>query len=85
MLTKDPKPLGEAGKAMVKWWSSAEFVPPVLVDRQNNKFSAENPIDFVNCIAPHDYELAGRLPLQQAREILTELKGQMMGEGNSHG
>ena len=38
-----------------------------------------------NCIAPHDYELAGRLPLQQAREILTALKRQMMGEGNSHG
>ena len=37
------------------------------------------------CIAPHDYELAGRLPLQQAREILTELKRQMMGEGNIHG
>ena len=37
------------------------------------------------CIAPHDYELAGRLPLQQAREILTALKRQMMGEGNSHG
>ena len=37
------------------------------------------------CIAPYDYELAGRLPLQQAREILTALKSQMMGEGNSHG
>ena len=39
----------------------------------------------VRCIAPHDYELAWRLPLQQAREILTDLKSQMMGEGNCHG
>ena len=38
-----------------------------------------------NCIAPHDYELAGRLPLQRAREVLTELKRQMAGEGESHG
>ena len=38
-----------------------------------------------NCIASHDYELAGRLPLQRAREILTELKRQMAGEGESHG
>ena len=37
------------------------------------------------CIAPYDYELANRLPLQQAREILAELKGQMMGELESHG
>ena len=37
------------------------------------------------CIASHDYELAGRLPLQRAREILTELKRQMAGEGESHG
>ena len=39
----------------------------------------------INCIASHDYELAGRLPLQRAREILTELKRQMAGEGESHG
>ena len=39
----------------------------------------------VSCIASHDYELAGRLPLQRAREILTELKQQMAGEGKSHG
>ena len=32
-----------------------------------------------NCIASHDYELAGRLPLQRAREILAELKRQMAG------
>ena len=37
------------------------------------------------CIASHDYELAGRLPLQRAREILTELKRQMADEGKSHG
>ena len=37
------------------------------------------------CIASHDYELAGRLPLQRAREILAELKRQMAGEGVSHG
>ena len=37
------------------------------------------------CIASHDYELAGRLPLQRAREILTELKRQMAGEGERHG
>ena len=36
-------------------------------------------------IVSHDYELAGRLPLQRAREILTELKRQMAGEGESHG
>ena len=36
------------------------------------------------CIASYDYELAGRLPLQRAREILTELKRQMAGEGESH-
>ena len=41
--------------------------------------------DFPICIASHDYELAGRLPLQRAREILTELKQQMAGEGKSHG
>ena len=37
------------------------------------------------CIASHDYELAGRLPLQRARDILTELKLQMAEEGESHG
>ena len=37
------------------------------------------------CIASYDYELAGRLPLQRAREILTELKRQMADEGKSHG
>ena len=42
-------------------------------------------VAFLSCIAPHDYELAGRLPLQQAREILAELKRQMMGEGSSYG
>ena len=41
--------------------------------------------DLLSCIASHDYELAGRLPLQRAREILTELKRQMAGEGESHG
>ena len=51
MLAKDPEPLGEAGKAMVEWWSSAEFVPPTLVDARGNKVSAENPIDFVNAYA----------------------------------
>ena len=40
---------------------------------------------LINCIASHDYELAGRLPLQRAREILTELKRQMAGEGERHG
>ena len=40
---------------------------------------------LLTCIASHDYELAGRLPLQRAREILTELKRQMAGEGESHG
>ena len=39
----------------------------------------------LKCIASHDYELAGRLPLQRAREILKELKRQMAGEGDSHG
>ena len=38
-----------------------------------------------NCTASHDYELAGRLPLQRAREILTDLKRQMAAEGDSHG
>ena len=51
MLTKNPELLGEAGKAMVEWWSSAEFVPPTLVDARGNKISAENPIDFVNAYA----------------------------------
>ena len=41
--------------------------------------------ELSSCIASHDYELAGRLPLQRAREILTELKRQMAGEGESHG
>ena len=41
--------------------------------------------EMTNCTASHDYELAGRLPLQRAREILTELKRQMAGEGESHG
>ena len=44
-----------------------------------------NKFRFATCIASHDYELAGRLPLQRAREILTELKRQMAGEGESHG
>ena len=47
--------------------------------------SVSDKVLIASCIAPHDYELAGRLPLQQAREILTALKRQMMGEGNSHG
>ena len=42
-------------------------------------------ITMNTCIASHDYELAGRLPLQRAREILAELKRQMAGEGVSHG
>ena len=45
----------------------------------------ERVVDFIMCIASHDYELAGRLPLQRAREILTELKRQMAAEGDSHG
>ena len=42
-------------------------------------------VAMATCIASHDYELAGRLPLQRAREILTELKRQMAGEGERHG
>ena len=45
----------------------------------------EGLMKYLTCIASHDYELAGRLPLQRAREILTELKRQMAGEGESHG
>ena len=51
MLAKDPKPLGEIGKRSLKWWSSAEFVPPTLTDIRGKKISAENPIDFVNVYA----------------------------------
>ena len=51
MLAKDPEPLGNTGKNMLNWWSSAEFVPPTLTDAHGNKFSAENPIDFVNKVA----------------------------------
>ena len=48
----------------------------------NNEYCYYFP---ATCIASHDYELAGRLPLQRAREILTELKRQMADEGKSHG
>ena len=51
ILAKDPEPLGKTGKNMLNWWSSAEFVPPTLTDARGNKFSAENPIDFVNKVA----------------------------------
>ena len=51
MLTKDPEPLGEIGRSVMRWWSSAEFVPPTLTDTRGNKFSAENPVDFVNKVA----------------------------------
>ena len=51
MLAKDPKPLGESGRGSLKWWSSAEFVPPTLTSARGGKFSAENPIDFVNTYA----------------------------------
>ena len=51
MLAKDPEPLGKAGQGVMKWWSSAEFVPPTLTNGRGNKFSAENPIDFVNAYA----------------------------------
>ena len=39
---------------------------------------------MLKCVASYDCELALRLPLQRAREILTELKRQMAGEGDSH-
>ena len=51
------------------------FLPPALFANAH----------LLPCIASYDYELAGRLPLQRAREILTELKRQMAGEGESHG
>ena len=51
MLAKDPEPLGKAGQGVMKWWSSAEFVPPTLTNGRGNEFSAENPIDFVNVYA----------------------------------
>ena len=51
MLAKDPEQLGVNGKKILKWWGSAEFVPPTLTDARGSKFSAENPIDFVNAYA----------------------------------
>ena len=57
------------------------------LDKGGSLLLGEGSSKFIvpSCIASHDYELAGRLPLQRAREILTELKRQMADEGKSHG
>ena len=73
MLTKNPELLGEAGKAMVEWWSSAEFVPPTLVDARGNKISAENPIDFVNAYADKYFSNDPKRDLK-AMMLLTNLQ-----------
>ena len=46
---------------------------------------AQSECYVTSCIASYDYKLAGRLPLQRARESLTELKQQMAAEGDRHG
>ena len=54
MLAKDPAPLGNKGKSVMKWWTSPKFPLPAMKDSQGNEFSAENPIDLVNKLYPND-------------------------------
>ena len=54
MLAKDPEPLGEIGRSVMKWWSSAKYPVPTIKNSRGNEFSAENPIDLANQIHPND-------------------------------
>ena len=54
MLAKDPEPLGEIGRSVMRWWSSSKYPVPTMKDSRGNKISAENPIDLANQIHPND-------------------------------